>query len=124
MPTVIDDYLAALPPAQRDALAHLRAVVLADVPDAEEAIKTRVPAIRYRGKTVIGFGAARAHLAFYVMFGDALVQLRDELDGFDVSNTVVRFTPERPLPDEWVRKVVAVRLAEIDAASRRRSRAA
>lgn len=115
MPNPVDDYLARLPDPQHAALARLRALLRAAVPEGEETIKTRVPALRYRGKTVVGFGAARGHLALYVMFGQALKLLREELSAFDVSNTVVRFTPEQPLPEALVRKIVAVRRAEIDA---------
>lgn len=102
MPSPINAYLAALP---------------AEVPGAEEAIKTRVPAIRYKGKTVVGFGAAKSHIALYVMFGEALDVLRHEFAGFDVSNKVVRFSPDRPLPAALIRKLVRYRLAEIDSAS-------
>ncbi len=113
--TTIVEYLARLPKSQRAALASLRKVITAAVPDAEEAIRTRVPAIRYRGKTVVGFGAGKDHLALYVMFGDALKRLKAELTPYDASNKVVRFTPERPLPTSLVKKVIALRLAEIDA---------
>jgi uncharacterized protein YdhG (YjbR/CyaY superfamily) len=121
MRSPIDEYLASLPEAQRTALARLRAVITAAVPDAEEAIKTRVPAIRYRGKTVVGFGAAKDHLALYVMFGDALQVLRRELTGFDSSRKVVRFSPDRPLPVALVRKIIVLRLAEIDGRSTSRA---
>lgn len=117
MPSPIDAYLAALPAEQRKALRELRAIVRADVPGGEEAIKTRVPAIRYKGKTVIGFGAAKSHVALYVMFGDALDVLRHEFAGFDVSRKVVRFSPDHPLPAALIRKLVRHRLAEIDSAS-------
>ena len=116
MPHPVEEYLAALAADQRAALERLRATVVAAVPDPEEAIKTRVPAVSYRGKTVVGFGAAQRHLALYVMFGDALKVLRDDLTPYDVANTVVRFTPEAPLPTALVRKIVAVRLREIDGA--------
>ena len=76
-----------------------------------------MPAIRYKGKTVVGFGAAKTHVALYVMFGNALRVLRDAFADFEVSNRVVRFSPERPLPAALVRKVVRHRLAEIEAAS-------
>ena len=109
----IDDYLAGLPANQRAALDHLRALLHELVPNAEEAIRTRVPAIRYRDKTVVGFGAGKAHLALYVMFGDALRVFAAEFAGFDVGNRVVRFTPEQPIPDALVRKVVEYRLEEI-----------
>ncbi len=115
MPSTVDEYLAPLPARQRLELERLRGILTAAIPGAEEAIKTRVPAIRYRGKTVVGFGAAKRHLALYVMFGDALIVLRDDRATFDVSAKVVRFTPECPLPAELIEKVVQVRLAEIEA---------
>ena len=122
MATEIDAYLAALPAAQRDALERLRALLHAAIPDAEETIRTRVPALRCRGKTVVGFGAAARHLALYVMFGDALRVLKAELAGFDATTRVVRFTPAAPLPATLVRRIVRHRLAEIDADAARRRR--
>lgn len=115
MTNPIDAYLDALPADQRAALTRLRRLVLAAVPDAEETIKTRVPAVRYKGKTVVGFGGASGHVALYVMFGDALRAFEDEFARFDVSRRVVRFAPDKPLPAALVRKVVRHRLAEIDA---------
>lgn len=115
MTSPIDAYIEALPADQRAALTRLRALVLAAVPGAEEAIKTRVPAVRYKGKTVVGFGAASGHVALYVMFGDALRTFKKDFARFDVASRVVRFTPDHPLPPALVRKVVRYRLAEIDA---------
>lgn len=113
MTTPVDRYLAALSSEQRVALTRLRALLLSLVPDAEEAIKTRVPAVRYRNTTVVGYGAGKDHLALYVMFGDALREFAEELAGFDVGSRVVRFTPEHPIPDALIREVVRYRLAEI-----------
>lgn len=113
-PSTIDEYLRRLPAADRAVLQRLRTTVRAAVPEPEEAVKTRVPAIRYRGKTVVGFGAGKRHLALYVMFGEALRALADDLAGYDVSNTVVRFTADTPLPTTLLKKIVAVRLREIE----------
>ena len=114
--TEIDDYLAALPSVQRRALGQLRTQLHALVPGADEAIKTRVPALRFKGKTVVGFGAAAQHLALYVMFGDALRSMKAHLARFDATARVVRFAPDAPLPPALVRKIVRFRLAEIAAA--------
>lgn len=112
--TAIDKYLARLPEGQRGALEDLRSTIASAVPDTEEAIRSGVPAIRYRGKTVVGFSAAKRHLSLYVMQGSALRRLRAELEHLDTSHTVVRFTPERPLPESLVKRIVEIRLAEID----------
>jgi uncharacterized protein YdhG (YjbR/CyaY superfamily) len=116
--TDIDRYLSALPRPQRDALQRLRRLLRAEIPGAEETIKTRVPALRYKGKTVVGFGAAARHVALYVMFGDALRTLKAELAGIESTARVVRFSPAAPPPDALVRKIVRIRLAEIDAQQR------
>jgi uncharacterized protein YdhG (YjbR/CyaY superfamily) len=113
--TLVDEYLAGLPATQRKALAELRARLHALIPGADEAIKTRVPALRYKDKTVVGFGAGKTHLALYVMFGRTLETLADDLRDFDATNRVVRYSIERPLPDALIRKIVTMRLAEIDA---------
>lgn len=115
MPTAIDDYLAALPLPQRKALRQLRRLLHALVPGAEEAIKTRVPALRYKGKTVVGFGAAKQHVALYVMFGQALRAYKADLAGFDAGARVLRFSPDAPPSTALLRKIVRFRLAEIDA---------
>lgn len=115
MSTPIDSYLATVPHRQRVALERLRRLISSSIPGAEEVIRTRVPALRYKGKTVVGFGAAKSHVALYVMFGNALRELEDELAPFDVSRRVVRFTPDKPLPSAVVRKLIRLRLAEIDA---------
>jgi uncharacterized protein YdhG (YjbR/CyaY superfamily) len=119
----IDEYLAGLPVAQQTALRRLRMLLHSAVPGAEEIIKTRVPAVLYKGKTVAGFGAAARHVALYVMFGEALSALKDELADFDATTRVVRFSPSRPVPAVLVRKILRFRLAEIDAQlDQRRSR--
>jgi uncharacterized protein YdhG (YjbR/CyaY superfamily) len=41
--------------------------------------------------------------------------LEEELQGYDTSNTVIRFAPDRPLPTPIVEKIVKIRIEEIDA---------
>jgi hypothetical protein len=41
--------------------------------------------------------------------------LEEELQGFDTSNTVIRFTPDKPLPTPIIEKIVKLRIEEIDA---------
>jgi uncharacterized protein YdhG (YjbR/CyaY superfamily) len=39
---------------------------------------------------------------------------QDELGGLDTSNTVIRFTPDKPIPTPLVRRLVKARVGEID----------
>jgi len=78
-------------------------------------ISSGVPAFRYRGRYLVSFGAARGHVSLFVVRGAALKRLKEELQGYDTSNTVIRFTPDRPLPTAIVEKIVKLRMEEIDA---------
>lgn len=51
----------------------------------------------------------------FVMRGAALKMLEEELQGCDTSNTVIRFTPDKPLPTPIVERIVELRIEEIDA---------
>jgi uncharacterized protein YdhG (YjbR/CyaY superfamily) len=111
----VDEYLAKLPREQREVLEGLRRTIRSAVPEAEEAIRSRVPAFRYRGRPLVSMGASKRHLSLFIMYGAVLEAHEDELRGFDTSNTVVRFSPEEPIPDRLVTKLVKARKAELDA---------
>jgi uncharacterized protein YdhG (YjbR/CyaY superfamily) len=114
-PQSVSEYLSALPEAQEKALRSLRETIRSAAPDAQETISSGVPAFRYRGKYLVSFGAAKAHVSLFVMRGAALKKLEEDLLDYDTSNTVIRFTPDKPLPTAVVEKIVKLRMEEIDA---------
>jgi uncharacterized protein YdhG (YjbR/CyaY superfamily) len=109
-----DDYLAQATVTHRRALEQLRKAVLSVVPDAEQVIRTGVPAFRYHSRPLVSIGDAHRHVALYVMYGDVLKTHAQELTPYDVSNTVVRFDPTKPIPVGLVSKLVRARVAELD----------
>ena len=110
-PTTIDEYLAPLPESQGTALEQLRKTIKAIVPQAEECIYYGFAAFR-QGKILVGFGAADKHLAFYPCSGSTTTTLKDELKEFECSKGAMRFTIDRLIPDELVRKVIMERIRE------------
>jgi uncharacterized protein YdhG (YjbR/CyaY superfamily) len=109
----IDAYIAALPGEQRTALQTVRETIAATVPEAKEAISYGMPAFRYRGRPLIWYLAARKHCSLFP--GAAAVDLyRTELAGFVLSKGTIRFTPERPLPQDLVARLVRHRLAQLE----------
>lgn len=114
-PQSASEYLSALPKAQGEVLRSLRDTIRSAAPNAQETISSGVPAFRYRGKYLVSFGAAKAHVSLFVMRGAALKMLKEDLQGYDTSNTVIRFTLDRPLPTSLVEKIVKLRIGEIDA---------
>lgn len=111
MPETTRGFLAALPEAQRTALEHLRAVIIAAAPEAEEYVGYGIPAFRQNG-ALVSFGAAKAHCAFYVQSPAVMEAHAEALRGLDTSKGTIRFTPDVPLPDELVTRLVRARIAE------------
>ena len=101
-PATTDEYLAGLPDDQREALGNLRMTIREAAPGVEEYVSSGVPAFAYRGRYLVSFGAAKRHVALYVMRGSALEKVAD-LEGYDTSRTVVRYAPSEPLPAALVK---------------------
>lgn len=111
----IDAYLAGLPEPQRAALEHLQEVILRACSDAVPAVSYRIPAFRYRGTVIAGFAAAKRHLSLFPFSGETVERYSPELEGFEAEKGTIRFTVERPLPDELVERIVRDRMAKVDA---------
>jgi uncharacterized protein YdhG (YjbR/CyaY superfamily) len=108
----IDAYLAALPDVQRATLQHLREVIAAAAPEAEESISYAMPALRYRGRPVVSYLAAKKHLSLFPM--GYHTELAEQLEPFKALKGTLRFSPERPIPDDVLTRLVRGRIAELD----------
>jgi uncharacterized protein YdhG (YjbR/CyaY superfamily) len=114
-----DEYLARVSEEHRAALEQLRATIRAVAPEAEEIIRSGVPAFRHNGKPLVSIGAGQRHVALYVMYGSVLNAHQAELAAYDTSNTVVRFDPAQPIPVGLVTKLVRARIDEVDGPRRK-----
>lgn len=94
-------------------VAHLRDVVLATEPDAEEGASYGMLAWRLDGKPLLGVNEAKAHLGIYPFSPSAVEAVRDRLDGYKVTKGGVQCAVERPVPDDVVVSLVELRRAEI-----------
>ena len=110
----IDEYLLAVDEPKRTTLQALRRTILEIVPEAEEVISYRVPAFRVQGKVVAGFAAFKDHLSYLPFSGSVLEQLGDELRGYTMTKSALHFPVDRPPPKSLVKKLIAVRLDQID----------
>ena len=62
----IDAYIAKAAPFAQPILAHLRALVHAALPGAEETIKWSMPHFTHGGKNIAGMAAFKAHCSFAI----------------------------------------------------------
>jgi len=118
-PKNIDEYLAAISDDKRAALEKLRKTIKAAAPEAEECISYGLPAFRFDGKPLVGFGAAANHCAFYPMSSSTVEAHKDDLKDYDTSKGSIRFQADKPLPVALVRKLVKARIAENEGRSKK-----
>jgi uncharacterized protein YdhG (YjbR/CyaY superfamily) len=63
-PKTIEEYIAGFPPDVQQILQQIRATIRRAAPDAEEAIKYRIPTFVLNGN-LVHFGAFKNHVGFY-----------------------------------------------------------
>src|SRR5215470_10222100 len=77
--TPIDEYLTKVEPAKRRELERIRALALAAVPTAQEAIVYGMPTLKYQGEPFLGFDAHKHHIGIYPYSGQVIEELTDQL---------------------------------------------
>ncbi len=112
---LIDEYIAALPEDQAQSLAALRRTVAAAAPDAVEAISYSMPAFKIGKRVLIYYAAFKDHLSLFPASGSVMDKLGAPLQAYFTGKGTLQFTPDKPLPDDLVRQIVAIRREEIGA---------
>lgn len=115
-PASVDAYLSAIPAPQRALLANVRATVRELCPEAVEVIAYGMPGFRLADRLLLSYAGYKRHCAIYPASGQVLQELGAELAPFLAQKATVRFTVQRPLPDEVLRRYVAARVEEVRAA--------
>jgi uncharacterized protein YdhG (YjbR/CyaY superfamily) len=112
----IEAYIAAAPEEMRLQLRRMRELIKANAPEAVEVFAYGLPGYRYLGRPLLYYGAAVKHYALYGNTASAQAALKEDMKGLNMSKGTIRFNPDGPFPETLVRKLVAVRLAEVEAA--------
>jgi uncharacterized protein YdhG (YjbR/CyaY superfamily) len=111
----VSDYLETVDDERRPALEHVVDVAMRLVPDAVEGRSYGMPALLLDDRPVIGVVAAAKHLSLFPFSADVVAAVAVDLPGHALSKGTIRFSPERPVPDEVIEKIVRLRLAELQA---------
>lgn len=71
-----------------------------------------MPTFKWRGKTVAHFAAFKNHCSLFPASGTVFETFREELAPFKTSKGTVQFTPDDPLPESLVKKILEVRMKD------------
>lgn len=108
------EYLATLSTADSSALEKLIAQISELCPEASEGLSYGLPAFRYKSRPLIGFSSTQGYLSLYTFEPRIIDEVRPELAGYDIGKGVIRFTPQKPLPEQVVGLLVELRMNLID----------
>ena len=110
LPESIDEYIAGFPESVQHVLEQIRAVIKAAAPDAQEAIKYRLPTFVLNGN-LVHFGAFNKHIGFYPT-PSGIEEFKDELSVYENAKGSVQFPLDKPIPSKLISKIVKFRVAE------------
>jgi uncharacterized protein YdhG (YjbR/CyaY superfamily) len=109
--TTIDEYIALFPPAAQEKLHLIRQTIRETAPEAEEAIKYRMPTFVFHGNLVY-FAAWKKHVGLYPITSSMEASL-PELAAYATSGRgTIKFPLNQPLPVSLIQKIVASRVQE------------
>jgi uncharacterized protein YdhG (YjbR/CyaY superfamily) len=117
-PKSIDEYLAGVPEPARSTLNKIRAAIRSAAPqEATETISYGMPAFKYKG-VLVWFAAFSDHCSLFPT-ASVIETFKNELKGFATSKGTIQFPTDKPLPAALVKKIVKVRVAQIENKKRR-----
>lgn len=117
-PKNIDEYLAGVPEPARGTLNKIRAAIRsAAPPEATETISYRIPAFKHKG-VLVWFAAFSDHCSLFPT-ASVIEAFRSELKGYTISKGTIQFPMDKPLPAALVRKMVKLRVAQVESKKRR-----
>ena len=105
----VNKYISNLPVEQQIALERVRQIIKNTVPDAQEYLSYKMPAYHFHGM-IGGFAAFKNHCSFFSWDSKTIDVFKDELTGFKTSAGTIQFTPEKPLSEELLQKILRYRV--------------
>ena len=108
--TDIDQYIAVFPDEIRELLQRVRITIKKAAPEAEEAIKYRMPTFTLKGN-LVHFAAFKNHIGFYPA-PSAIKAFEKELSMYNGAKGSIQFPVDKPLPLALVTKIVKFRVKE------------
>lgn len=107
----IDDYVSSFPADVQLILQQIRQTVHDVVPTADESISYQMPTMTVDGRLLIHFAAWKNYISLYpTPTGDQAFE--EEIAPYRAAKSTVRFPLRKPIPDDLIRRLVALRVAQ------------
>lgn len=108
----VQEYFKDFGPDEKAEYERLKTIVVSMAPDVTEVMSYGIPTFKYKGKSLIHFGAFKDHMSLFP--GGVVQDYKEELKGFKISKGTVQFTKDKVIPEAIVRELIARRLQSIN----------
>lgn len=109
-PESIDEYIAGFPHDVQAILQEMRKTIKRAAPQAEEAIRYRMPTFTLNG-SLVHFAAFKHHIGLYPT-PSATERFRKELAAYEGGKGSIRFPLDKPIPYSLITRIVEFRVQE------------
>ena len=99
----------------QEILEQIRTTIRSAAPDAEDAIKYRIPTFVLNGN-LVHFAAFENHVGFYPT-PSGIETFKGELAAYEFAKGSVQFPIGKPMPLKLIKKIVTFRVNEVRARS-------
>jgi uncharacterized protein YdhG (YjbR/CyaY superfamily) len=106
MTKTIDEYITSCPKSAHATLEELRQIIQEAVPTARPAISYGIGAFRLSGKYLIYFGGYEHHVSVYPRPHGNDEALQKDLAPYESGKGTLRFSLDKPLPANLIKRVV------------------
>ena len=109
-PKTIDEYIAGFQPDVQKLLQQIRDIIRKAAPDAEEALKYRMPTF-VLNENLVHFAGFEKHIGFYPT-PSGIEAFKRELAGYKSAKGSVQFPLDEPVPFDLIKKMVEFRVKD------------
>jgi uncharacterized protein YdhG (YjbR/CyaY superfamily) len=105
----VDKYIQNYDGEIRIRLEHVRELILAEAPNAEESISYGLVGYKLNGKPLVYFGGFQHHVGFYAT-PNGHEAFKEEFAKYKQGKGSVQFPLDQPLPLDLIKRVVHYRM--------------
>ncbi len=119
--SIVDQKLSTLAQPQQTVLLKQAQLIRNLIPGATECISYNLPAFEVQGGVICGIDGYKKHNSYFPFSGSVLDELESELENYERTSGSLHFPLKETLPVGLLKKLIRVRLDQIELKSRKGS---
>lgn len=109
----IDDYIARQSKDVQPVLRRVRSILLRAIPEAEEVISYKIPAIKVRGRIALFYAGWTEHYAIYPASHSVFREFSADIVKYESGKGTIRFPVSKPVPAKLIERIARYRAREL-----------